>query len=308
MTCEKCHKGTAHNQVRNALHLVMEELGPLAGLCYTREDVRLQARNLSPRFPRKRPADVAAALHQHHRSEVVRCPCHTFGTDVNILKFATLSNCGDRDSAVAQAMSRHQFGERGKLKGRSKFDTFWQRKVLAEDYVEDLLDNGVLLSAFTVCPLGSVGPMGMGLLYGTPHPGRPKGARALKPNAQRAWDLATGPHAPSNLLGRANLAWASMNKTPAFFGQSYHSATPQAWAEQILGFNIMHALAAHIKRAVDQTTAGIFPHASRGYTAGQDMRPYCTRTASRTHPFRSSGGSRPAEGTSDTFFRLQQQQ
>lgn len=155
---------------------------------------------------------------------------------------------------------------------KARFDSFWQQNVLTEDYVGNLLNNGIFLSAFTVCPLGSIRPMGVGVLYGTPHPGRPKCARALQLNEQRAWDLVTGQHAPSNVLGRANKAWAAINRAQTFFGRSYHSATPQAWAEQVIGFNMTHALASHIQLGVLHTEAGISPHATRGYTAGQNVR------------------------------------
>lgn len=50
-TCSKMHKGGAHNVICNALHLILEELGPIAGLCFMRNDVRLEAQNLSQRFP-----------------------------------------------------------------------------------------------------------------------------------------------------------------------------------------------------------------------------------------------------------------
>lgn len=148
--------------------------------------------------------------------------------DVNLLKFSKLYNYGDCDSSTAQAMSRHTYGEQRKLKGASKFDSFWQRKILAEKYVADLLDNRVLLLVFTVCLLGSIGPMGRGVLYSNEHLGRPKGVHALKPNTQRAWDQATGPHAPSNMSGRANKAWAEANRKRMFFRHKHHSATPQA--------------------------------------------------------------------------------
>lgn len=167
-------------------------------------------------------------------------------------------------------MSRHQHGKRNKLKGKAKFDTFWQQKVLAKEYVKDLLDNDILMSAFTVCPLGSIGPMGMGLLYGEHHPGRHKGARELKLNAKKAWEAATGPHAPSNLLGRADRAWAELNRTLAFFGRSYHSATPKAWTERFIGFNIAQKLASHLQRGIEQMVTGISRGAKRGYTPGQD--------------------------------------
>lgn len=101
------HKGMAHNRIRNSLHLILEEVGPLLGLCFSQEDVRLEARNLSPRFLRWRPADVAAAMRQHHRSGHRRSPFHTYGTDVNLLKFRPLTHCDDFDTEIAQAMSRH---------------------------------------------------------------------------------------------------------------------------------------------------------------------------------------------------------
>lgn len=124
--------------------------------------------------------------------------------------------------------------------------------------------------------------MGRGVLYRDEHPGRPKEAHALKPNAQRAWDQATGPHAPSNVLGQVNRTWAEANGTRMFFGRTHHSVTPQAWAEQVIGFNITHALTTHLQRAIMRTEAGIFLHTKRGYTAGQDTRLYLTTIALHT--------------------------
>lgn len=256
-TCEKTHKEAASNQICNVLHLILEEVGPLSGLCFSRDDMCLEAQNLSLQFPRKRPEDVAAAMRQHHRSNSKRSPFHTYGTDVNLLKFCLLSHCDDYDNEIAQAISRHQYKERLKLKGKMKLDLFLQQKVAAEEYVADLMDNSVMLSAFTVCPLVLIGPLGMALLYGLPHPGAPRGSQALKPNAARAFEAVTGPHPPRNMVGKANAEWIVARVKALFFGRTYHLATPAAWAEQVLGLNVTVALANLLRTGIRQSVVGM---------------------------------------------------
>lgn len=159
--------------------------------------------------------------------------------------------------------------------------------MLAEEYAGDLHESGILLFAFKVCPLGFIGPMGIGMLFGTPHPGRPKGAWKLKPNAARVVAAATGEHAPSDVLGRANCTWAQANKTGAFFGQTYHLATPRAWAEQVLGFNVVHALALHLQCRIQRSEAHLQGSMKRGYTPGQGLRSIGSGTAMQERLFDS---------------------
>lgn len=47
-----------HDHIRNALHLVMPEVGLMTGLYYTREDIQKQCRELLSCFPLKPPLNV----------------------------------------------------------------------------------------------------------------------------------------------------------------------------------------------------------------------------------------------------------
>jgi hypothetical protein len=49
--------------MRNALHTVLRTLGPLAATVASADDIALEPDNLIPSAPRKRPADIASALH-----------------------------------------------------------------------------------------------------------------------------------------------------------------------------------------------------------------------------------------------------
>lgn len=95
--------------------------------------------------------------------------------------------------------------------------------------------------------------------------------QTLPPQAQLAHDNATAPEARSGLLPQSDRAWRADPLTPHFFGRTHHTATPSAWAIQVLGYNITAVLVGHIQCGISNSNV----HMERGavrYTPGQDLR------------------------------------
>ena len=101
--------------------------------------------------------------------------------------------------------------------------------------IGQMLDSNQTPIPIAIGPFGELGEIFMRFLYGTAQRSLPK-ISTLKPNAQRALDLATSNKVPSNILGRAKHV-CSHREHLEFFDRSnlYLAGNPQIWAEQQLG-------------------------------------------------------------------------
>lgn len=57
-----------------------------------------------------------------------------------------------------------------------------------------------------------------------------------------------------------------------FFGHTYHLMTPAAWAEQVLGLNVMVALVGLLQKGIRRLVTRLPPSAKRAYTLRQDLQ------------------------------------
>lgn len=155
-SCKKCHKMAAHHQIRNALHLILQELGLITGLCYTKVDVKLEAKRLLKRYPRKRPLNVAVSLrHNHTYKHTNRSNGNVAiaGADVTLIKFKPLLDCGDLSQLTAQAVRRHQVKEQAKLRGTGKKDSLLGVTIPPHSYMTEVNKAGLALTLLPSMPL-----------------------------------------------------------------------------------------------------------------------------------------------------------
>lgn len=201
--CKKCHKTRAHNQIKNTLHLIFQELSLITGLCYTKHKVRLEAKRLLKCYPQKLPLDIVVGLyHQQVYEQADRSGRQVVVTRVDaiLVKFDPLPDCDDPQKLAKKAVGRHQLKERAKLRGAGKKDSLLQTKIQPEDYMVAVNKADEALILFTVDAFGSVGPMARTLLFGDAPADPPQQCKAFSPQAQLTHDNATVPAAFLGLL------------------------------------------------------------------------------------------------------------
>jgi len=157
----------------------------------------------------------------------------------------------------------------------------------------------MLLRPFTVDQHGQFGPLAYLTLYGKPGPhmhtdhtqrlqtglGHNPAKHMLQQNYHQA--------APTGLLPKADKQWKAeladqgKHHSTSWFTGSYHAQLPSQWAEQVIGFNVTHALsryfydAVRCLRAIDASAkVSSQPEPVPGYSKYSSLTP---RPRSRLH-------------------------
>jgi hypothetical protein len=256
MSCSSCSKSNASNKIRNGLQLIVSKLAPIAKLCYTATDVSIEPTGLIREHPLIRPLDVSWTNHPQAMDEFTTCKYGTTGADIVITAPPPLLRAtpeDDLDQVTTHVVCHHQAVERRKYKNRDRIEkttdpsgTIIKTKIPGHQIIQELNDTNVLLYAFSVDPLGHIGPMARSLLYGDDSIPDPL-ADNMHPSCRLAHQRATADDSIRGILPLANESWKH-TKGDRWFGSTYHHILPSQWAHQIFHLNITHAFATHIQK------------------------------------------------------------
>jgi len=268
-TCQRFHsKTTAHNMIRDALHLILTEIGTHAGLITNRAQVRREQLNLVHCYPTSRPGDLCVECCPTYVSPPL-LPFAKAAVDVRVTGSFYPPSGGDSSYTVS-VTKHHQVAEREKLCGPNVNTA--SSYVNGEMIIRALTDSGTLLVPFIVDPFGGLGPIANRFLFGLrPNPA-PTPLTFGSPTSQTAHDNVTSTAAPSGLTRRADRQW-KQHCPHLPFGRTYHAWFPSTWTRQVLGGTINLAFAQHLYTSI-----------RRDYT------PNPTRTSNRLHPYPSAVG------------------
>jgi len=261
-----------HNQMRDAMHCVLAELGSHAGITHSRRDIVSEPVNVVHAFPDRRPADVLINL----RSSYARPPLVPFAraaVDVTISSPLPLLPLGGAQSHYTASVTKHhQDAERSKFRSTNS-SRRTSTQVAGSQVVAALNDSNTVLLPVVFDPLGGYGPIASRFLFGTLPDPAPDPLTFTSAASQLAYNNATSDNCPVALLPHADKAW--LHNNPYFsFGSTYHSWFPSTWARQILGLNFMHAAAQHIHRRLNAMPTSAFSPADYEYplALGQHSR------------------------------------
>jgi hypothetical protein len=252
-----------HNSYRDALALILAELGPHAAIIRSKTDVSREPLNLSAAYPTSRPADVCLTLDPTYVSPPL-LPFTKAAIDVMITSLPPPPS-GDTPTQTDSVTTVHRTAERKKFNGPNVLSS--STIVNGELVIRALNDANAILLPFVVDPLGGLGPIASNLLFGTkPDPEPPPLLFPNNPTSQTAFDNATSDATPTPIAHRADTSWAR-EAAHIPFGGTHHSWFPSTWARQILGANGNHAIAAHlyasIRRTYDRTRRTASPDSGR---------------------------------------------
>ena len=257
-----------HNNIRDALYHVLQELAVLSGFVYSSHDILHEPLGLSKSHPTRRPADVCIRLHHHHSNQYRPCRFTYAGIDVTIT--GSPSCCQDATTQTTTNIRQHMGKEIGKWRGRSK------RQDDGPSVIKGLLDNDTVLMPFTVGPWGDLGPMARRLLHGDELPDGASHPLTERSNEATTtmFNLAWSSESPSALLPRASKAWA-IRHDHKWFGTCSHDATPTGWARGFLSASMSRAITSHL-------LAGMRRHTADGVTGSKPPK-HIFGSNSRSH-------------------------
>jgi hypothetical protein len=274
--CHRLSKSRAHNKIRDCLFYILKEIAPLANLIRTPHCVGIETKGLLPQFPTHRPADVALKLHPHYADRLHPSPLTLAAIDCTLIPLLeesappplvppppplppepdpTIPTPIPPDPSSSSLRKHHFRYEFNKFRGRTRTNSHGQH-IWGPDVINDCNQQKILLIPFTIDPNGMLGPTAQYFLFGSPlDTDFPEQSyQSLTPPSRIALDSTRGKYGIQSILPLANQAWHSKHpdpKSPSWFGATYHTPTPQRWAQFILGLTTAKTFADHFLESYD---------------------------------------------------------
>jgi hypothetical protein len=252
-SCQRFHpKTAAHNAIRDALHLILSEIGIHAGIISSRSAIHREPLNLAQCHPTSRPGDLVLDCAPTYVTPPA-LPFSKVAVDVRVTSSLPSPSGGDQNNTVT-VTHHHQKAEREKFCGPTvnTESTF----VNGEMVIRALNESNTVLLPFVVDPFGQLGPIANAFLFGLRSKPPPPALSFSSPTSQTAYDNATSKSAPFALTVRADRSWSrTAQRLP--FGRTYHSWFPTNWARQVLGATINSVFAKHLYTSIRRRPASV---------------------------------------------------
>ena len=241
-----------HNRWKDGFRKLLQETLPLVKLIRSQSTVRDEQRGLVRKMKNTKmcPGDVSFRIDHYLGEKEWRTPLQRLLIDVTMTSSIDDSTSLTAEARIKSNILQLQKAEKGKYERKGMTNKKSNASMTGEDIMRDFNARNYALLPAAISPYGKMGNIIERFMFGTETLPFPSFGPS-KPQAKKAFELATSINTPNGILQQATKLWREDHPGETY-GSTYHAMDPLTSANQQLGQLVCVANGTHILDAIDK--------------------------------------------------------